>query len=71
MFLSLHFHHGVLGTFPDAFAALNAQVVVDYRIAVSILGDSPHRAQLYKGTHVVVRTNVSVYLYHDCFFLQN
>lgn len=56
--------HGLLGAFPHTFATLDATVVVDDGIAVSILRNSSDRARLDQRTDMIVGTNISIYLYH-------
>lgn len=60
--------HGLFGAFADAFAALDAEGVVDDGVSLGVLGDGAHGTCLNQWTHMVVRTNVFIYLYHSCLF---
>ena len=57
--------HGVLGAILDARPAFDAQVVVYHWIALGILRNGVDRTQLDKRAHMIVRTNVFIYSYHN------
>ena len=56
--------HGLFGAFADAFAAFDAELVVNDGIAFGVLRDGADGADFDQGTDVVVGTDVFIYLYH-------
>ena len=57
--------HGLFGAFADALAALYAEIMVNHRISLSVLGDRSYGTGLDQWAHVVVGADIFVYFYHN------